>query len=231
MLERLKLSKPWENQTPLTDTVALMIALATRLSGYRITASGEDDIPLRGRIDAITHHDHFDVPAHGTREIWKRNQQVYYLTKQELISNRLYGRVLKRIGGLALNRESPTKEQLEAAISTASSGHPVGIFAEGKLIPQGYRVRELKGGVALLARRAEVPVQAVGIAGDQNAHWSKPRPVHIHYGKIFEPPARHQTERFNYELRDEMQKALNIAQLQRYGTLALSDPEEDTKLR
>jgi 1-acyl-sn-glycerol-3-phosphate acyltransferase len=103
-------------------------------------------------------------------------------------------------------RNEPVRRMVQLAIQDFDCGSHLLLFPEGTRTTT-YPVNPLKGSIALIAHRAQVPVQTILIETD-SAYLSKgwslfrkpPMPIHyrVRLGRRFDPPQ--QTQRFMAEL-------------------------------
>lgn len=136
-------------------------AILRALCGVRVV--GEEHVPLRGGvIVASTHASLADsvilqtfVPRHLT---YLMGDKFYYLP--------VVHQLVRFWGVLVVKQAGMNKDVLRAAEGVLARGGAIGIFPEGGITRQGP-VREARQGVALLARRARVPIVPVGIAGTE----------------------------------------------------------------
>ncbi|MDH3784232.1 MAG: 1-acyl-sn-glycerol-3-phosphate acyltransferase [Acidobacteriota bacterium] len=82
---------------------------------------------------------------------------------------------------------------LREALRRLHSGEVVGVFPEGRVVPDGESV-DYRDGAALLSVRSGAPVVPIGIGGTARA-WPRgkrcprPAPVAIRFGEPLQPPA------------------------------------------
>ncbi len=89
---------------------------------------------------------------------------LYYVAKHELFENRLISHILKSMGGIPLNRESPLKSRdaIRAMIQFLKQGEGVVVFPEGTYFPN--QMGPGKGGILkLIISRLALPLIPVGV--------------------------------------------------------------------
>ena len=87
---------------------------------------------------------------------WSSPRPVYFMAKRSLYFG-FVGWVLRTWGCFPVDPDSPDRKALRLAIDYARAGYPVGIFPEGQL-SESLALQPLKPGVALIIRKAGVPV-------------------------------------------------------------------------
>jgi 1-acyl-sn-glycerol-3-phosphate acyltransferase len=93
-------------------------------------------------------------------------RELHYMAKVELYRNPLLAWLLAHLNAFPVRRGEADRTALRRAEELLRSGRVVALF------PEGHRARDAavqpsKGGIALLARRANVPILPVAITGTQ----------------------------------------------------------------
>ena len=106
-----------------------------------------------------------------------------YLAKAELFRIPLFGRLLRAMGAIPLDRGGRDVRAIETAITVAKNGGFLTVF------PQGTRQKgknpaatPIKSGAAMIASRAGLPILPVCIAM-KNQRYRLFRPVHVYIGR------------------------------------------------
>lgn len=99
---------------------------------------------------------------------------IQFMAKHELFAMPVIGKIVAWGRAFPVKRGEPDRQSLKHAVTLLKAGEVVGIFPEGQLSETG-ELQELLGGVALIARMAEVPVICVGLQGTQRV---------IPYGRV-----------------------------------------------
>ena len=86
----------------------------------------------------------------------------HFMGKTELFEMRFLGRLLKWGGAFPVKRGEPDRAALRLAADYLKLGEVVCIFPEGQISETG-ELQEIKPGVALIMRMAQVPVICLGI--------------------------------------------------------------------
>ncbi|MDD5194189.1 MAG: lysophospholipid acyltransferase family protein [Candidatus Omnitrophica bacterium] len=91
-------------------------------------------------------------------------RQLYYLAKEELFENKLFGLLLRNINVLPLKRGKSDIRIMRAALSILKTS-PLALFPQGT---RGANFDNFKAGVGFLYRKAKTPVIAAKISGTEN---------------------------------------------------------------
>jgi len=133
----------------------------TALGGVR--AAGEERVPRRGGLIVAANHLSLADPVVLQTYV---PRFLNYLMTDKFYYVPVLHQFVRFWGVLVVKQEGSNKETLRAAEEVLARGGAVGIFPEGGL-PRGGAAREVQSGVALLARRARVPILPVGLAGTE----------------------------------------------------------------
>jgi len=126
-----------------------------------IQSIGEENIPPTGGvIIAPIHISHLDPPAVASG----MNRHLRFMAKEELFHNKLFGALITSVGSFPVRRGETDTQSIRTAISLLEAGEAVLIFPEGSR-GDGESIQELSRGVAMLAKKTNVPVVPVGIVG------------------------------------------------------------------
>jgi 1-acyl-sn-glycerol-3-phosphate acyltransferase len=140
------------------------------LGFFDYRAEGAGHVPPRGGvIIASTHQSHLDpvmIRAPLTRA-------VGYVARKTLFANRLFGGMIRRLGAVELDRDAATPAGIRELVEILQAGAALVFFPEGTRTPDG-EIGPLRPGIALLAKRAGVPVVPAAIEGSF-ACWPRSR--------------------------------------------------------
>jgi 1-acyl-sn-glycerol-3-phosphate acyltransferase len=121
---------------------------------YRIKVIGKEHLPKgKGYVIACNHVGWLDILSLAA--IGTYPDQVNYMAKKELFSNRFFKWFLEKIKAFPVDRDNPGPSSLKIPIRLLRSGEVVGIF------PSGTRTQEetpLKRGAVFLSEKAKVPL-------------------------------------------------------------------------
>jgi 1-acyl-sn-glycerol-3-phosphate acyltransferase len=130
-------------------------------SVYRIKVSGTENIPQQGGfILASNHLSYYDPLLVGS----SATRQVYFMAKQELFENPLFGSIIRRTNALPLRRGTIDRAALDSCVQVIERGFGLTVFPEGTRARQGEFL-DPKPGVGMVAVRARCPIVPVYIHG------------------------------------------------------------------
>jgi 1-acyl-sn-glycerol-3-phosphate acyltransferase len=151
----------------------------------RVVARGVEQVEWeRPLVVMANHQSHFDIPV-----LYAALPRVLgMLAKQELFRIPLFGRAMRSIGCVSIDRSdaAESRASLERAAQRVRTGSSIVVFPEGTRSTDG-RVRELKKGPFYLAEAAGAPIVPVGIRGTRavlpkHAKVVRPGEVELHVG-------------------------------------------------
>lgn len=136
------------------------------MNGSSIQLSGIENVPAAGGILFVANHQsNFDIPiliGHVPRD-------KGFIAKQELLKVPSFGRWMKYIGCVFINR-SDARQSLNAindAVERLKAGHSLVIFPEGTRSADGS-IGPFKAGSLRMAIKAGVSIVPVTISGSMN---------------------------------------------------------------
>ena len=151
--ERLYL---WRVVYPIVRALALFLA-PVRLEGV-------ERIPPGGVI-LVANHINWKDPPWLTFAL---DRAVRFMAKEELFRIPVLGGALRLSGNFGVRRGEPDRRALVTALRVVAAGLPLGFFPEGHRSETGAMIRAHPG-VALVAKRAGVPIVPVGVIGTKRA--------------------------------------------------------------
>lgn len=171
-----------------------------RTGGLR--SIGKSNVPKEGGfILAGNHLSHLDPPAIACA----CPRALRFMSKHELFKG-LFGRLIRSLGAFPVRRGEGDTESIRKSLELLGSGHPLLVFPEGTR-GQGRRMGPFNRGVAMLAKRADVPIVPVAIVGADyvlppNDRKIRRRRIDVAFGSPFryEDVATSQSEKENREL-------------------------------
>lgn len=164
---------------------AVIGTIATVLLRWR--ATGHRNLPESGGVLLISNHLSFlDVFFLGIPV----QRPLNYVARSTLFLPVL-GTLIRSVGGFPIQREGIGVSGMKETLGRLRAGGIVTLFPEGTRSADG-ELGPLKPGIALLVRRAGVPVVPVGLAGTfevwpRSRLWLAPHPIRIHYGRAITP--------------------------------------------
>ena len=150
----------------------------------RITVRGRQHVPQEGGCIVASNHISFlDPPALGATV---PGRVVRYLARDTLFRNPLFGRFLRNVGAIPLDRTKGDLGALRKALSLLKEGKLLGLFPEGTRSLDG-KLQPPKGGVGFIMGKSGVPVVPAYIDGTYRAYpkggkWIRPYKVRVFYG-------------------------------------------------
>jgi 1-acyl-sn-glycerol-3-phosphate acyltransferase len=170
----------------------------------RLRVEGADHVPADGPIlIASTHASHADSMALGAAA----PRPVFFLGDRRLLAWPVLGRLLPRLGMVAVRRGTGDTVAMRVLADLLAAGHAVVVYPEGSRSRDG-RVYRPRSGVSRLAATTGVPVVPAAVTGTYDV-WPtgrRPRPlggrVAIRFGAALPAPADTPAARraFNAEL-------------------------------
>jgi len=131
---------------------------------FRVKVTGQENIPKQGGfILASNHLSYFDPLLVGS---WA-TRQVYFMAKQELFKNPLFGGIIRRTNALPLRRGTIDRAALDSCVEVIEQGYGLTVFPEGTRAKEG-RFLDPKPGVGMVAVRARCPIVPACIHGSNN---------------------------------------------------------------
>ncbi|MEN6457683.1 MAG: lysophospholipid acyltransferase family protein [Thermoguttaceae bacterium] len=174
---------------------------------YRVRFTGQENIPKRGGVLVVSNHQsHFDPPLVGVGS----SRRMNYVARQTLFDFGPFGRFLKSVGAIPLDREGTGLSGIKEALRRLKRGEMVLIFPEGTRSRDG-QLGVLRPGFTTLAVRSRAAILPVGVDGAFDA-WPRTRKlprlgrIRIHYGNPI--PAEEIVGRDENELLAEIERRI-----------------------
>jgi len=162
------------------------LQLAFTLS-FRIRFWGAANVPRRGGVVLASNHQSFlDPMAVGVG----LPRQCHYLARRSLFEQPLFGRFLRALHVIPLERGAADRVAIRHAVTALDHGCPLVLFPEGTRSRDG-RVGAFQPGFAIVAARAGAPIVPVAVDGAFEA-WPRgrrlpvPGRVRVAYGEPME---------------------------------------------
>jgi len=174
-------------EKPYTHGVLAAARLLYKLL-FRWTVVGAENVPSAGPLLVVANHVHLADPILLMLSL---PRWVTFMAKVELFENRALGRLLRDAGMFPVARGGDVRQKrdiLRQAEDLLITGHVLAIFPEGSRSRSGV-LQEAKGGAAILAVRAGVPIVPMAIDGTERLHgvgWLFRRPrIRVTIGPAF----------------------------------------------
>lgn len=140
---------------------------------FRLRIANRDQIPEGGMLVCCNHQSHLDPVLVGLA----CREPITYLARDTLFKG-WFAKLIVYLGAIPIQRDGLGLAGVKKTLERLRDGEKVLIFPEGTRSPDGG-LQPLKGGLALIARRAKVPLLPMAIAGAYDA-WPRkhklPRP-------------------------------------------------------
>jgi 1-acyl-sn-glycerol-3-phosphate acyltransferase len=163
----------------LQSFTSLTAALLFRLKVY-----GRHNVPAQGGVLIVSNHqsllDPILLPLHLRRPL-------NYIAKSELFENRYFAWFLQSVcNAFPVRQGHGDVRAVKETIHRLQQGHLMNIFPEGSRTADG-EIAPLRGGVALIIERAQVPIVPAVIVGAYEAwpihrKFLRPCPIFIQFG-------------------------------------------------
>lgn len=184
MLQRLPVPQrmPTERSLAWRSCQALARALTTLL--FDLKVFGRHHVPKRGGVLIVSNHQsNLDPVLMAVR----LDRSLNYIAKSELFEGRIGGWLLRKVfNAFPVRQGAGDVGAVKETIQRLQEGHVLNIYPEGARTGDG-EIGAMQRGVALIIRRARVPVVPAVIIGSFEA-WPKfkrvfrPWPVRLRYG-------------------------------------------------
>ena len=139
---------------------------------YRLHITGTEHIPKEGAFILSGNHIHsYDAILLAIAN----KRQLYFMAKRELFERPFFGRFISKLGAFPVHRQGTDIKAYRITMAYLAEGKPVSIFSQGT---RAAEFTNAKGGVAVFALKAQVPIIPVGISGSYK-FFSK---MHIKFG-------------------------------------------------
>ena len=145
---------------------------------------GRENVPDEGGALMISNHQSYLDPAILGAQL---RRPMSYLAKSELWKNPVFGRLISNLYAFPVRQGAGDVGAIKETINRLREGHLLNIFPEGSRTEDG-KLLPIQPGVALVIRRAGVPVVPAVVDGSFNA-WPKGQllpgrhPVRVLFGK------------------------------------------------
>jgi 1-acyl-sn-glycerol-3-phosphate acyltransferase len=123
----------------------------------RWDVKGQEHVPATGGVIlAVNHTSYADPPAAGCAV----RRRCWFLAKEELFRNPLFGWLIRALGAFSVKRGSPDIGALRHALRLLKEGKCLIVFPEGTRMPPG-QLGEAEPGVCLIVQKSGAPVVPV----------------------------------------------------------------------
>jgi len=150
---------------------------------FRLQVEGRQYIPKRGGVLIVSNHQSYLDPVVLGAFL---HRPLNFVGKSELFRNPFGAWIMRRLNAFPLRQGKGDIGALKETIHRLREGHVLNIYPEGARSPDG-QIHAFQKGVALIIRRANVPVIPAAIVGAYDA-WPMQRriwrmkPIRVKFG-------------------------------------------------
>jgi len=161
----------------------------------RAEYEGRENVPLRGPLIVASNHvSWLDTVFLGSAV----PRLIHYLVAREYYDPWYLKWVMLLFGAIPLMRGKAQREPLKRALAALRGGRVIGVFPEARMSDTGD-LQPFRGGVALLAEEAGVPVLPVAILGGNKVmgptyRFPRPHKVRVRIGHLIDPTGLNREE-------------------------------------
>jgi 1-acyl-sn-glycerol-3-phosphate acyltransferase len=181
MLNRSQIQWAWYQFAKLMTRIALSVMFPLRFTGC-------ENVPAQGGALVLSNHQsHLDPPMLGVG----CPRQMRFMARLSLFHFSPFGWLIQSLGAIPIDREGSALSGIRATIQSLRQGHLVLVFPEGTR-SRGGEIGTFKPGLAVVARRAGVPIVPAAIEGAYDA-WPRGASlpyrgtIHLHFGRPISP--------------------------------------------
>jgi len=174
--------KPYK-MTPLYFLIRFLGAVLFKIY-FRWNIYNAEYVPQKGSAIIVTNHASYLDPIFlGSSQ----PRTICYLARKTLFRNKIFGKILRNINAVPLDREGNGSSGLKTVLERLSIGEAIGLYPEGTRTPDG-KLQSARSGIGLIVVKSTAPVIPARIFGAFEAygrHVSFPKPykIAIKYGK------------------------------------------------
>jgi 1-acyl-sn-glycerol-3-phosphate acyltransferase len=157
--------------------------LGVALFGFR--SRFDEPLPAEGGLLVLSsHQSHLDPLLLGLAT----DRRLSSMARSSLYRFKPFGFVITALDAVPIDREASAVAAMKVVIGRLQAGAAVIVFPEGTRTSDG-RLGDIKGGFAILAKRARVPIAPVAIVGAYEC-WPRtrrfPRPgrIRLEFGRV-----------------------------------------------
>jgi 1-acyl-sn-glycerol-3-phosphate acyltransferase len=150
---------------------------------FDLKVYGLNNVPRTGGVLMVSNHQSLlDPLLLGAR----LRRPMSYMAKSELFTNKAFGRLIRSVGAFPVRQGAGDVGAIRETVARLQEGRMLNIFPEGARTEDG-QIGPMQPGVALVVRRAGVPIVPVAIDGSYEA-WPKGsrsfrrHPIRLVYG-------------------------------------------------
>ncbi|BAL80565.1 lysophospholipid acyltransferase family protein [Caldisericum exile] len=151
---------------------------------YNFKILGTENLPKDGGYIVSPNHTHWlDIPLIGVA----LPKRMYSFAKKELFENKIFGIILRSLGGIPVNREKPELTSIKLSVEVLQKGCPLLLFPEGTRSKTGELLKGKRGAV-YFSTVSKVPIVPAGIVGlGRRFIHIKRTKLAVYFGEPIEP--------------------------------------------
>jgi 1-acyl-sn-glycerol-3-phosphate acyltransferase len=172
------------NQRSVVWKLLQIIARVGTTVLFDLKTYGSGNVPKSGGVLLVANHQSYLDPVLVAVHLYR---PVSFLAKSELFENPYFGWFIRKLHAFPVRQGEGDVGAVREMIRRLEEGNALNVYPEGSRTETG-EIAPLEKGVALVIRKAGVPVVPVAIDGSFAA-WPKdamifhPHPVRVRYGK------------------------------------------------
>ena len=175
-----------ERATPIWKLAQLLVRVWCSI-WFDLKVYGIKNVPHSGGVLIVSNHQSYlDPLVLGARV----PRPMSYMAKSELFKNPVFSRLIRSLGAFPVRQGAGDVRAIKETVQRLQEGRVLNIFPEGSRTEDGT-IQPMEPGVALVVRKARVPILPTAIHGSYDA-WPKGKkifrrhPVQIVYGPPIE---------------------------------------------
>jgi 1-acyl-sn-glycerol-3-phosphate acyltransferase len=171
------------DKAPFMWKMAQLLVRVWTTVTFDLKVYGLNNVPRTGGVLMVSNHQSLlDPLLLGAR----LRRPMSYMAKSELFKNPAFGRLIRSVGAFPVRQGAGDVGAIKETVARLQEGRMLNIFPEGARTEDG-QIGPMQPGVALVVRRAGVPIVPVAIDGSYQA-WPKGsrrfrrHPIRLVYG-------------------------------------------------
>ncbi len=121
---------------------------------------GKKNLPKGKAVISCNHRSNWDIVLYYLHT----SQSLKIMAKKELFKNKFFAFILKKLGGIAIDRDSNDITAIKECFKALKSDKKLFVFPEGtRLKNDGEILGEIKSGMAMIAIKTKTPIVPVWV--------------------------------------------------------------------
>ncbi|MCG3129039.1 MAG: 1-acyl-sn-glycerol-3-phosphate acyltransferase [Phycisphaerae bacterium] len=166
-----------------------VLRLLAHLAGryFPVHFHGQQRVPLTGGVLILSNHQSYLDPILVGMPLFR---EAAFMARDTLFRGAL-GRLIRHLNAFPVRRATADVSAIKETLRRLRTGWAVIAFPEGTRSVDGS-IGTMRSGMAVIARRAEVPIVPAFIDGafeawPRNARWPQPHTINVAYGAPIAP--------------------------------------------